>query len=124
MKKQHLAAVFATLLLLVSATTAAAANDPVTLDERDTETRMAEAKVVEVTDGRISVIARTGVEHVIAVDSSATKVRLEGRLISLKDVREGDVVTVELDEKNPVKFAVNIDLALPSNAGHVARVRP
>ncbi|HYP52171.1 MAG TPA: hypothetical protein VEQ42_01445 [Pyrinomonadaceae bacterium] len=124
MKRQHLAGLLATLLLLVSATTAAA-NDPVTLEERDTDTRMVEARVVEVSDARISVIARTGVEHVIGVDSAGTKVRLEGRLVSLKDVREGDVVTVELDEKNPVKFARNIDLALPSlNAGHMARVRP
>lgn len=119
MKRQHLASFFAALLLAVCSTTAVLANDPATT--ADTDTRMVEAKVVEVSDSRISVIARTGVEHVIAVDSSDTKVRLEGRLVSLKDVREGDVVTVELDEVKPVKFARNIDLALPANNSHVAR---
>jgi len=118
-RRQHLASFFAALLLAVFSTTAALANDPATSE--DTDTRMVEAKVVEVSDSRISVIARTGVEHVIAVDSTDTKVRLEGRLVSLKDVREGDVVTVQLDEVKPVKFAKNIDLALPSNNSHVAR---
>jgi len=121
MKRETLASFFATLLLLVCTTTALA-NDPA--GPEDTDTRMTEARVVEISDARIAVIARTGVEHVIAIDSADTTVRLEGRLVSLKDVREGDVVTVELDEKKPVKFAKSINLALPSNAGHVARVRP
>ncbi len=89
----------------------------------DTDTKLNEAKVVEVTDTRISVMARTGVEHVIAVDGAETKVKLAGKMISAKDVRVGDIITIELDENNSVKFAKNIFIALPSNS-QVARARP
>jgi hypothetical protein len=64
-------------------------------------------------------MARTGIEHVIAVDSATTKVTMDGKLVSLKDIREGDVVTVELDAKKPVKFAKNILM----RSEEVARVR-
>ena len=42
----------------------------------------------------------------------STKVRVGGRLVSVKDLREGDVVTVELDELNPMKFARNITVGV------------
>jgi hypothetical protein len=87
----------------------------------DTDTRMIDAKVVEVTDARISVIARSGVEHVIAIDRTDTKVTIDGMAVSLQDVREGDLITVELDANNPVKFARNISLR--SDQAEVARNR-
>jgi hypothetical protein len=87
----------------------------------DTETKMIDAKVVEVTDTRISVFARSGVEHVIAIDREGTRVTIDGRAVSLKDVREGDLISIELDEENPVKFAKNISLSASSE--QVARVR-
>ena len=89
----------------------------------DTDTRMVDAKVVEVTDDHISVIARTGVEHVIATADVATKVTIEGKQVSLKDLRQGDVVTVELDAENPLKFARRINIAVRSGSD-VASVTP
>ncbi len=95
------------VLTLFSATVFAASNnDP----KDDTDVRMVNARVTEVTDAHISVMARTGVEHVIAIDCASTNVAIDGRQISLKDVREGDVITIELDAKNPVKFAKNINV--------------
>lgn len=82
----------------------------------DTDTRYVDAKVVEVTDDHISVIARTGVEHVIAAADTETKVTREGKLVSLRDLRQGDVVTVELDAANPLKFARHINIAVRSNS--------
>ena len=90
-------------------------------NEEDTDTRLVSATVVEVAETHVSVMARTGVEHVIAVDREGTKVTINGEVISLKDLREGDVVTVELDAHKPVKFARNIELR-PEGA-QVARVR-
>ncbi len=87
----------------------------------DTDTRIVDAKVVEVTDARISVIARSGVEHVIAIDRTDTRVTIDGVVVSLKDVREGDLITVELDANNPVKFARNISMR--SDHAAVARNR-
>lgn len=92
-------------------------------NDDDTDSKLVEAKVVEVTDTRISVIARTGVEHVIALDGAETKVQLAGKVVSAKDVRVGDIINIELDENNPVKFAKNIFIALPSDS-EVARARP
>jgi hypothetical protein len=107
------------VLMTTSATTGTATvnNDP------GTNSRIVEARVVEATDARISVIAQTGVEHVIAVDGAGTKVKVDGQPMSPKDVRVGDIITVELDEMNPVKFAKNIDITLSSNS-QVARARP
>jgi hypothetical protein len=68
------------------------------------------ARVVEVTDNRVSVIAASGVEHVIQIDEKKTRVRLEGRTISLKKLREGDVVNIVLDSENPIKFAKSISM--------------
>ena len=89
----------------------------------DTDTRMVDAKVVEVTDDHISVIARSGVEHVIATADTETKVTREGKLVSLKDLRLGDTVTVELDAENPLKFARHINIAVRSNSD-VASAKP
>ena len=119
MRQRHLAVIFAALLLsfFPIAVQAATSGD----GGEDTDLRLVDAKVVEVTDARISVIASTGVEHVIAIDRADTKVTMDGDEVSLKDLREGDVITIELDAKNPVKFARNISLR--SDSVEVARNR-
>ncbi|MGB9178391.1 MAG: hypothetical protein WCB68_04015 [Pyrinomonadaceae bacterium] len=105
---RSLPTIFAVLLLAFFYTNALAASGP---DEgKDTGTRMVNAKVVEVNDSHISVIARTGVEHVIAVDRNDTRITRDGKIVSLKDLREGDLVTVELDASKKMKFAKNISL--------------
>lgn len=111
-RQRQKAIVAAALLMFLVPLSAAAAS----ADDGDTDTRMVDAKVVEVTEHRISVIARTGVEHVIAIDDTETKVSMKGKLVSLKDLRKGDVVTVELDELNPLKFAKQINIAGPSDS--------
>ena len=123
MKQRYLVTVLAlaVLALFSSAYGARAAAAQVEDANEDTDTRMVDAKVVEVTDTRISIIARTGVEHVIAIDRTDTKVTIDGLGVSLQDVREGDVVTVELDANNPVKFARNISMR--SDQTEVARNR-
>jgi hypothetical protein len=85
-------------------------------DGKDTDTRLVNARVVEVTDEHISVMARTGVEHVIAIDRNDTRVTIEGRVVSLKDVREGDVITIDLDAQKRVKFARNIAIRASDNS--------
>lgn len=111
-----LAMLFLTSLSASAQTAAAKVNE-----NDDTEIKLIDAKVVEVTDERISVFARSGVEHVIAINRKGTKVTIEGQTVSLQDVREGDLITIELDEANPVKFAKNI--SLKSTQEQVARVR-
>ena len=118
MGRRHLAVIAAALLMFAMQATALASDDG-----DDTDTRMVDAKVVEVTEHRISVIARTGVEHVIAIDGSGTKVWMEGKVVSLKELQKGDVVTVELDELNPVKFAKQIRIAVQSD-GQLATAVP
>jgi phage-related protein len=76
---------------------------------------------LEITDARLSVMAQTGVEHVIAIDLEKTHVTRDGQSVSIKELREGDIITVELDEVNPVKFARNISMRGDMNA--VARNR-
>ncbi len=105
MSKRILAAL-ALLLLTLSPCAAFASGD------NDTDTRFVKARVVEVGERRIAVITRSEVEHVIAVDGEGTKVRVGDRLVSVKDLREGDVVTVELDEAHPMKFARNITVGV------------
>jgi hypothetical protein len=121
MNRRYRASILASLLLLLASfsTIARAASD----DDKneDTDIRIVNAKVVEVAEGYISVIARSGVEHVIAIDNVATKVMIEEQEVSLKDVREGDVITIELDEQNPMKFARTI--SMNSEQVQVARVR-
>ena|SRR5205823_6381580 len=114
MKKRTLVIILAVLLLMLFTVQVAGSGK-----DEDTDTRIVGAKVVEVADSHISVMARTGVEHVIAVDNTKTKVTLDGKVVSLKDMREGDVVTVELDAKNPVMFAKNISM----RSAEVAKVR-
>ncbi len=118
-KLQFLTGAFAVLLLAAFSASAQAVAD--NKASEDTETRLVDAKVVEVADNHISVIASTGVEHVIEINNEGTKVSIEGEEVSLKNVREGDIVTVELDEQNPVKFAKNISMS--SATEQVARVR-
>ena len=101
MKRQALANIFFALLLALGPAALAA-------DDNDTDTRLVGARLVEVCETRISVVTRANVEHVIAVDGTTTKVRLGDRVVSLKELQTGDVVTVELDEANPVKFANDI----------------
>ena len=118
MRRKNLAAVVAAMLLVFS--TSALAADT---DGQDTNSRLVNAKVVEVTDGHISVITSKGIEHVIAIDDEGTKVMIDEEFVSLKDLREGDVVTVELDTLNPLKFAMSIEISAQA-ASQVARARP
>lgn len=118
MKQQRFAILLAALLITLFSTAAYATGD---IASDDTDARMVDAKVVEVTDSRVSVIAQTGVEHVIAIDNADTRVTIDGAIVSLKDVREGDVVTIELDANKNVKFAKKISLR--SDQMEVARVR-
>ena len=118
MRRKHLAVLMAATLLTFFSIGIKAA--PVGNDE-DTDTRIVEARVVEVAEAHVSVMARTGVEHVIAVDREGTKVMINGEVVSLKDLRDGDVVTIELDAHKPVKFARNIEIR--SEGSQVARVR-
>ena len=94
MRRRSLASLFAVLLALAAYAPALAASDG---GQQDTNVRMVDARVVEVNQRHISVIARTGVEHVIATDAADTHVTLKGKRIDLKKVRVGDVVTVDLD---------------------------
>lgn len=121
MKRRSLTITLAALLLTVLSGTALAALG----NDEDTATRMVNAKVVEVNDEHISVMAQTGVEHVIAIaiDNTNTKVKLEGKLVSLKALREGDVVSVELDTLNPLKFAKNISVSLRADS-QLATIKP
>ena len=104
MRRRSLASLFAVLLALAACAPALAAAD----GDEDTNVRMVDAKVVEVNDRHISVVARTGVEHVIATDAADTHVSRKGRRVELKRLRVGDVVTVDLDAANPLKFARRI----------------
>jgi hypothetical protein len=104
MRRRSLAGLIAVLMSLAVYAPALAAGD----GENDTDTRMVDAKVVEMTDGHISVVARTGVEHVIATDDADTHVTFKGKRIALKKLHVGDLVTVELDAVNPLKFARRI----------------
>lgn len=108
MTKRFLAAATLALLMSLSPNPVLASGDK----DSDTDTRFVKARVVEVGERRIAVITRSEVEHVIAVDGEGTKVKVGERLVSIKDLREGDVVTVELDEANPIKFARNITVGV------------
>lgn len=118
-KLQLLTGAFAVLLLTAFSASAQAVADSKAVE--DTDTKMFDAKVVEVAENHISVIARTGVEHVIEINNERTKVTIEGEEVSLKNVREGDVITIELDEQNPIMFAKNISFSAATE--QVARVR-
>jgi hypothetical protein len=104
MKRRSLAIVLGILVSIAAQASRAAAAS----DADDTDLQMTDAKVVEVNDQHISVIARTGVEHVIATDAADTHVVREGRRVKFKELKVGDVVTVELDAAKSVKFARHI----------------
>ena len=104
MRRRSLVSLFAIVLALAAYTPALAAADA----EEDTNVQMVNAKVVEVNRRHISVVARTGVEHVIATDAADTHVTHKGKRVELKKLRVGDVVTVHLDTANPLKFARRI----------------
>ena len=101
MRRRSLASLFAVLLTLAASAPALAASDA----QKDADLRMVDAKVVEVNERHISVIARTGVEHVIATDAADTHVTHKGRRVELKRLRVGDIVTVHLDAASQLKFA-------------------
>ena len=101
MKRRSLAIVMG-ILVALAAHTASAAAAP---NDDDTDARMVDAKVVEVNDRHISVIARTGIEHVIATDTADTHVVRKGKRVKFKELKVGDLVTVELDASKDVKFA-------------------
>jgi hypothetical protein len=105
MKRRSLAIV---LGILVSLAAQAASARAATSDAEDTDIHMTDAKVVEVNDRHISVIARTGVEHVIATDTADTHVVRKGRRVKFKELKVGDVVSVDLDAARAVKFARHI----------------
>ena len=104
MCRRSLASLFAVILALAAYAPALAAAD----GAEDTDVLMVDAKVVETGARHISVIARTGVEHVIATDAADTHVTHKGKRVELKRLRVGDVVTVHLDAANPLKFARRI----------------
>jgi hypothetical protein len=81
-----------------------------TQDDNDTEGRLINVRVVEVSDGRISVVTQEGVEHVITVCQVNTQVRRGKQYVNSKDLRVDDVVTIVLDQEKLVKFAKNIEV--------------
>ncbi|MBV9926414.1 MAG: hypothetical protein JOZ96_15455 [Acidobacteria bacterium] len=104
MRRRSLVSLFAIVLTLAAYAPALAASDAA----EDTDVRKVDAKVVEVNERHISIVARTGVEHVIATDAADTHVTLRGKRVELKKLRVGDVVTVELDPASQMKFARRI----------------
>jgi hypothetical protein len=117
MRRRSLAFLIAVLLSAAARAPALAAAQ----GEEDTNLRFVDAQVVEVNDRHISVIARTGVEHVIATDSADTHVTLKGRRVAFKELQVGDTVTVELDAANPLKFARRI--VIDEQGGTLASAR-
>lgn len=117
MKRRLVSLCSIAVLLLVSTVAAAASGQG-----NDSDLRLVDAEVVEATEMRLSVIAQTGVEHVIAIDRGETRVLINGRQVALSEVRVGDIVTVELYADRQVKFARRIEIA-PVVNGQVARVR-
>ncbi|HJQ32561.1 MAG TPA: hypothetical protein VJ866_10290 [Pyrinomonadaceae bacterium] len=104
MRRRSLASLIAVLLALAAYAPALAADG----GAQDSDNVMVDAKVVEVSPSHISVVASTGVEHVIATDAADTRVTLKGKRVSVSKLQVGDVVTVELDALNPLKFARRI----------------
>jgi hypothetical protein len=116
MKRRTLATLAAAILTVFLSTAAQAATN----DAEDSDTRLVDAKVVEVTERRISVIARSGVEHVIALDTVGTRITLGTSDVRPADLKVGDVVTVVLDAESPLKLARQITVGAP--AGGFARL--
>ncbi|HEX8070430.1 MAG TPA: hypothetical protein VF546_10795 [Pyrinomonadaceae bacterium] len=95
-----------------------------THEEEDTDVRLVGARVVEVQDEHISVVARTGVEHVIGVDRASTRVKRGDRFVSCGELRKDDVVTVDLDETRSVKFAKQIEVTQQAGSAVARAPRP
>ncbi len=106
MKRYFASTMFAAILALGTASMASGQNGKTVA--QDTDTRINRAKVVEVSPGRIAVIAQSGVEHVIAIQQNSTKILRNGKSLPVTQLSEGDIVTVELDPLNPMKVAKNI----------------
>jgi hypothetical protein len=106
MKKIRFAALVAIFVLGLSVSRASAFSK--TDEDQDPDDVFINARVVEVTDGHISVVARSGVEHVIAIDLTKTRVIRRHQEVSPKDLRAGDVITVELDPLSRLKLAQNV----------------
>ena len=105
MKRRNLAFMLSILVSLAAHAASARAAAPT---DEDTDARMVDAKVVEVNDRHISIVARSGVEHVIATDASDTRVVRKGRRVKFKELKVGDLVTVDLDATKSMKFARHI----------------
>jgi hypothetical protein len=78
--------------------------------DQDSDNSFAQAKILEVTDGHISILSSNGVEHVVGVDSDKTTVLLDEKRVGISDLRVGDSVSVDIDVRNPVLFAKTIKL--------------
>ncbi len=76
----------------------------------DTDGRIIDARVVEINDRHISVMARSGVEHVIGIDHAGTKVKRGDDYVSFAELRKDDIIIVEMDEAKQVKFAKQIEI--------------
>lgn len=118
MKRFFASTMFAALLALSTASIASAQNGGATA--QDSDTRINGAKIVEVAPTRIAVIAQDGVEHVIAIHQSSTKISRAGKTSSAVQLTEGDIVTVELDARNPMKTAKNIRMSANTNSAELA----
>jgi hypothetical protein len=94
------------LLLALSAARGLAAAD----DAEDTDARMVDARVVEINDQHIAVMARSGVEHVIGIDRAGTRIKRGNKYVTFAELHKDDIVTLELDATKQVKFAKQIEI--------------
>lgn len=94
------------LLLALSATRGLAAAD----DTEDTDGRMVDARVVEINDQHISIMARSGIEHVIGIDRAGTRIKRGNKYVTFAELHKDDIVTLELDATKQVKFAKQIEI--------------
>jgi hypothetical protein len=94
------------LLLALGAARGLAAAD----DAEDTDGRIVDARVVEINDQHISIMARSGVEHVIGIDRAGTRVKRGSKYVAFAELHKDDIVTLELDAAKQVKFAKQIEI--------------
>ncbi len=102
-------------LVLLGVSKSVAAHDEI-------DNRFVDTMVTEVSESSIAILAVTGVEHVIALDKNKTKVMIDGKEVGPGQIKEGDIVTIELDAKNPCKLARQIELNSTSG-DQLAQVR-
>lgn len=119
MKRYFASTMFAALLAFSTASIASGQNGKATA--QDSDTRITGAKVVEVAPNRIAVIAQSGVEHVIAIRQNSTKISRDGKTTSAV-LSEGDIVTVELDARDPMKVAKSIRMSANTNSSELASI--